>query len=160
MDHVGELIRRYRGRSGMTQEELASRAGVAASTLIRIESGEAKRPRVGTLSRLSEVLGIGPEELRGKARPEETPAGVVRTGGAGGVSGATGPRYLIDEAGERVGVVLSVDQYERLLGAAEELEDIALYDEAKARQARGEAEYVPWDEVRARVGAGEEAQGG
>ena len=57
----------------MTQEELASRAGVAASTLIRIESGEAKRPRVGTLSRLSEVLGIGPEELAGEARPEETP---------------------------------------------------------------------------------------
>lgn len=38
---------------------------------------------------------------------------------------------------------------------AEELEDIALYDEAKAREERGEAEYVPWDSVRDRVGSGE-----
>jgi hypothetical protein len=36
---------------------------------------------------------------------------------------------------------------------AEELEDVALYDEAKARQERGEAEYVPWEEVEGRVGA-------
>lgn len=35
---------------------------------------------------------------------------------------------------------------------AEELEDVALYDEAKAREERGDAEYVPWDEVRDRVG--------
>lgn len=38
---------------------------------------------------------------------------------------------------------------------AEELEDVALYDEAKARQGRGEAEYVPWESVRDRVGSGE-----
>jgi Helix-turn-helix domain len=38
---------------------------------------------------------------------------------------------------------------------AEELEDLALYDEAKAREGRGEAEYVPWDAVRDRVGSGE-----
>lgn len=138
----------------MTQEELASRAGVAASTLIRIESGEAKRPHVGTLSRLSEVLGIGPEEIRGEAKPEEGHHPAEAHAGA-----ATGPRYLIDEAGERVGVVLGVDEYERLFEAAEELEDIALYDQAKAREARGEAEYVPWEEVQGRVGAGE-AQGG
>lgn len=166
MDHVGELIRRYRGRSGMTQEELARKAGVAASTLIRIESGEAKRPRVGTLSRLSEVLGIRPEELRGETRPEEARPAGARTGATSTKSsadqeqaGAMGPRYLMDEAGERVGVVLDVDEYERLLEAAEELEDIALYDESKARQTRGEAEYVPWEGVRARVGAGE-ARGG
>lgn len=38
---------------------------------------------------------------------------------------------------------------------AAELEDLALYDEAKAREERGEAEYVPWGEVRDRVGTGE-----
>jgi hypothetical protein len=35
---------------------------------------------------------------------------------------------------------------------AEELEDLALYDEAKAREERGEAEYVPWESTRGRVG--------
>jgi len=43
---------------------------------------------------------------------------------------------------------------------AEELEDLALYDEAKAREERGEAEYVTWESVRDKVGteglAGEE----
>ncbi len=38
---------------------------------------------------------------------------------------------------------------------AEELEDLALYDEAKDRAERGEAEFVPWEDVRDRVGAGE-----
>lgn len=38
---------------------------------------------------------------------------------------------------------------------AEELEDLALYDEAKAREDRGEAEYIPWEDIRDRVGAGE-----
>jgi len=35
---------------------------------------------------------------------------------------------------------------------AEELEDLALYDEAKARTERGETEFVPWESVRDRVG--------
>ncbi len=42
---------------------------------------------------------------------------------------------------------------------AAELEDLALYDEAKARADRGEAEYVPWGEVRDRVGTGEANEG-
>lgn len=84
MDHVGEMIRRRRGQLGWTQEELAEKAGVAASTLVRIENGEAKRPRAGTLSRLTKVLGISPEELREAAqlpakRPEPVEAAGVGT---------------------------------------------------------------------------------
>lgn len=62
-------------------------------------------------------------------------------------------RYITDEEGNRQEVVLSVEDYEKLLEAAEELADIAAYDEAKAREKRGEAEYVPWEEVRDKIGS-------
>jgi len=42
------------------------------------------------------------------------------------------PRYVTDIEGKRVAVILDLDQYEQLLDAAEELEDIRAYDEAKA----------------------------
>ena len=39
--------------------------------------------------------------------------------------------YLINEKGDRVGVVLSNKEYERILQALEELESIKAYDAAK-----------------------------
>ncbi len=42
------------------------------------------------------------------------------------------PRYVVDEEGQRVAVVLDLAAYERLLEGLEELEDIRAYDEAKA----------------------------
>lgn len=62
-------------------------------------------------------------------------------------------RYITDEKGNRQEVILSVEDYERLLEAAEELADIAAYDEAKAREKRGETEYVSWEEVRDKIGS-------
>jgi PHD/YefM family antitoxin component YafN of YafNO toxin-antitoxin module len=46
-------------------------------------------------------------------------------------------RYVTDENGRRIDVVLSVEEYERLIEALEDLEDIRLYDEAKAEIAAG-----------------------
>ena len=41
-------------------------------------------------------------------------------------------RYVIDETGNRVAVLLDIEEYQRILGALEELESINAYDEAKA----------------------------
>lgn len=41
------------------------------------------------------------------------------------------PQYITDEKGKRISVVLSVEEYERLL---EELEDVQLYEEVKGRK--------------------------
>ena len=41
-------------------------------------------------------------------------------------------RYLIDEDGKRVGVVLDIKDYRRLLEELEELETLRAYDAAKA----------------------------
>lgn len=42
------------------------------------------------------------------------------------------PQFITDKAGNKISVVLSVKEYEALMEELEELEDIRLYDEAKA----------------------------
>lgn len=42
-------------------------------------------------------------------------------------------RYLTDEYGNRVAVVLEISEYDRLLAELEELEDVRAFDAAKAK---------------------------
>lgn len=55
----GRFLREARRRAGLSQKELAERAGAPQSTVARIESG-ATDPRVGTLQKLLRICG---EEL-------------------------------------------------------------------------------------------------
>lgn len=55
--------------------------------------------------------------------------------------------YIVSEGGERTRVILDLDEYERLVGAAEELEDIAAYDEAKAAIKREGDEAIPLEQA-------------
>jgi PHD/YefM family antitoxin component YafN of YafNO toxin-antitoxin module len=41
-------------------------------------------------------------------------------------------KYLVDDRGEKVGVVLEIDQYKKMLEELEELESIRAFDRAKA----------------------------
>ena len=41
-------------------------------------------------------------------------------------------QYLVDETGKRIGVLLDIDQYHKMLEELEELEVIRAYDAAKA----------------------------
>ncbi len=52
-------------------------------------------------------------------------------------------KYLVDDTGERVGVLLDIDQYQRILEELEELESVRAYDAAKAVQ----DESVPLDQA-------------
>ena len=58
-----------------------------------------------------------------------------------------GARYIVDEKGRRVSVILPVEEYERLIEALEDLEDARHYDEAKAALERGESEVVPLEQT-------------
>jgi PHD/YefM family antitoxin component YafN of YafNO toxin-antitoxin module len=40
-------------------------------------------------------------------------------------------RYVVDEAGNRVAVLIDIEEYQKVLEALEELESISAYDEAK-----------------------------
>ena len=56
-------------------------------------------------------------------------------------------RYIVDENGKRTDVILPLEEYERLIEALEDLEDVRLYDEAKAALQRGESEVVPLEQA-------------
>lgn len=57
-------------------------------------------------------------------------------------------RYIVDESGKRVSVVLPVEEYERMIEELEELEDALAYREAKAALERGEDELIPYKQAR------------
>jgi transcriptional regulator with XRE-family HTH domain len=63
MEHVGEAVRFYRKRAGITQEELARRAEIAPTSVVRLETGEVRQPRYGTLMKLAEALQVNPAEF-------------------------------------------------------------------------------------------------
>ena len=56
-------------------------------------------------------------------------------------------RYIVDENGKRVSVILPIEEYESMLEELEELEDIRAYDEAKTVLERGEDEVIPLDQA-------------
>ena len=59
----GELLRRHRAAAGLTQEELAERAGLSVRGLRYLERG-LHRPYRDTVQRLLEVLALSPEDHR------------------------------------------------------------------------------------------------
>ncbi len=56
-------------------------------------------------------------------------------------------RYVVDENGKRVAVLLEVEEYERMIEELEELEDIRAYDEAIAELERGDDELIPFEQA-------------
>jgi len=56
-------------------------------------------------------------------------------------------RYITDEAGKRRGVILEIEEYERLLEALEDLEDLRAADETLAAIERGEEDLLPLDQA-------------
>jgi predicted ATPase/DNA-binding XRE family transcriptional regulator len=57
----GEQLRRLREAAGLTQEELASRAGLTAKAVSALERGERKRPYPHTVRSLAEALDLSEE---------------------------------------------------------------------------------------------------
>src|SRR6516162_1371916 len=54
----GEILRTHRRAAGMTQEELAERAGVSPRSISGLERGEGATPRRVTVSQLIRALGL------------------------------------------------------------------------------------------------------
>jgi transcriptional regulator with XRE-family HTH domain len=64
---VGPRIRDLRMDRALTQEQLAQRAGLSESALVRIERGEA-RPRLSTIRKIADALSIDVGELTAELR--------------------------------------------------------------------------------------------
>lgn len=62
-----------------------------------------------------------------------------------------GAQYVIGENGERVSVTLPVEAYERMVEELEDAEDARAVDEVRAAVARGEDEFIPYEQARERA---------
>ena len=56
-------LREWRRRRLLTQEELAEKAGVGVTTIVRIEAGQ--EGRISTLRKLAAALDVTPDQLLG-----------------------------------------------------------------------------------------------
>jgi len=75
---LAELLRSHREAAGLTQEQLAGRAGISVGALQDLEQGRTARPRRRSLDRLALALRLGPAET----------GQLVRAAAAAGKAGA------------------------------------------------------------------------
>ena len=76
----GEYLRRLREERGLTQEQLAERAGLSSNAIAALESGRRQRPYPSTMQALSDVLGLSEGErtqLVGALPRQSTPPTAV-----------------------------------------------------------------------------------
>ncbi len=62
-NNIGENIKKYRTKQGLSQEDFAKKSGVKYTTLTKIESGVIKKPSVLVMAKIAKSLGVTIEEL-------------------------------------------------------------------------------------------------
>ena len=63
-------IKKFRQKSGLSQDQLARKAGIPYSTFLKIESGYTPNPSIQAVLNIAEALGVSIDELVGrKAKP-------------------------------------------------------------------------------------------
>ena len=65
MKNKGEMIKYYRKKLGLTQEELGNYVGIQKSAIAKYENGRIENLKRTTIEKLSELFGILPSELLG-----------------------------------------------------------------------------------------------
>jgi transcriptional regulator with XRE-family HTH domain len=63
---LSENIKKYRNKLGLTQEALARKADISYNTIIKLESRGIIDPRMETLKKLADALGISLDALVGR----------------------------------------------------------------------------------------------
>ncbi len=61
-------LKKLRNKKGWSQEKLAREAGISYNTLIKIERGGIKNPRLETLIKLAKTLGVSLDKLVGSQK--------------------------------------------------------------------------------------------
>ena len=60
---IGQNIKKYRNKMGISQDRLAKLSDVTYTTLVKIESGANKNPTIITLKKIADSLNIGVDKL-------------------------------------------------------------------------------------------------
>src|SRR5262252_9149826 len=70
---LGSVVRTYRREAGLTQRELAARAGLSVAALRDFEQSRRRRPRRNSLAALAGALGLDPDQAASLARAAALP---------------------------------------------------------------------------------------
>ena len=60
---ISENIKRLRNKLGLTQDDLAKKADLKYTTLMKVESGTVNKPSVQTMAKIAKALGVSIENL-------------------------------------------------------------------------------------------------
>lgn len=60
---ISKNIKKYRNKTGISQDKLSKLANVTYNTIIKIESGATQNPRVETLKQIADALNVGIDDL-------------------------------------------------------------------------------------------------
>ena len=63
MATIGENIKKYRAKHGLTQDDLVKKANVKYSTLTKIEGGVVKKPSVQIMAKIAKGLDVSIDDL-------------------------------------------------------------------------------------------------
>ena len=63
MATIGENIKRLRIKQGLSQDDLARKAGLKYSTLAKIEGDFVKKPGVQMMAKIAKTLSVSIEDL-------------------------------------------------------------------------------------------------
>ena len=58
-------IKKYRQKSGLSQDQLARKAGIPYSTFLKIESGYTPNPSIQAVMNIAQALGVSIDKLVG-----------------------------------------------------------------------------------------------
>ena len=59
-------IKKYRQKSGLSQDQLARKAGIPYSTYLKIETGYTPNPSIQAVLNIAEALSVSIDELVGR----------------------------------------------------------------------------------------------
>jgi len=64
--NLGKIIKEFRSKLNMSQDQLAKKADIPFSTLVKIEDGYTRNPSMETLIKIADAFGISIDELVGR----------------------------------------------------------------------------------------------
>ncbi len=60
---LGNNIKKYRNKLGISQDVLSKRANLAFHTIAKIEAGSTPDPRIKTVKKIADALGVSLDDL-------------------------------------------------------------------------------------------------
>ncbi|MEM4230746.1 MAG: helix-turn-helix transcriptional regulator [Candidatus Pacearchaeota archaeon] len=60
---IAKNIKKFRKKRGISQDKLSKLAGVTLHTITKIESGATPDPRIGTVKKIADALGLNIDDL-------------------------------------------------------------------------------------------------